>query len=96
MLAVSVDPAGDTPRTVKRYISQRSLVPQFRYLIGSRAQLTPIWAAWHVLAVRHRPDVVDHVAYTVLVDPTGKERVVYDARVKASQVLHDVRLLLAA
>jgi len=96
VLAVSVDPAGDTPRTVKRYISQRSLLPQFRYLIGSRAQLTPIWAAWHVLAVRHRPDVVDHVAYTVLVDPTGKERVLYDARVKASQVLHDVRLLLAA
>jgi len=96
VLAVSVDPAGDTPRAVKHYVAERGLLPQFRYLIGSRAQLTPIWAAWHVLAVRQRPDVVDHVTYTVLVDPTGKERVLYDARVKARQVLHDLGLLLPA
>lgn len=96
VLAVSVDPAGDTPRAVKRYVAERGLLPQFRYLIGSRAQLTPIWAAWHVLSVRQRPDVVDHVAYTVLVDPTGKQRVLYDSRVKARQVLHDLRLLLSA
>ncbi len=96
VLAVSVDPAGDTPRAVKRYVAERGLLPQFRYLIGSRTELTPIWAAWHVLAVRQGPDVVDHVAYTVLVDPTGKERLLYDSRVKARQVLHDLRLLFAA
>jgi hypothetical protein len=38
---------------------------------------------------------VDHVAYTALVDPTGKERVLYDSSVRASQVLHDLRVLLA-
>ena len=96
VLAVSVDPAGDTPRAVKRYVAERGLLPQFRYLIGSRTELTPIWAAWHVLAVTQGPDVVDHVAYTVLVDPTGKERLLYDSRVKARQVLHDLRLLFAA
>jgi protein SCO1/2 len=96
VLAVSVDPKGDTPRAVKRYIAQRGLQPQFRYLIGSKAQLTPIWAAWHVLAVSQKPDVVDHVAYTMLVDPRGKERLLYDAQVKARQVLHDLRLLLTA
>src|SRR5438876_11150818 len=37
VLAVSVDPAGDTPRAVKRYIAERGLLPQFRYLIGSLA-----------------------------------------------------------
>jgi protein SCO1/2 len=95
VLAVSVDPAGDTPRAVKRYIAQRGLLPQFRYLIGSRQQLRPIWAAWHVLAVRTKPDVVDHVAYTMLVDPSGKERVLYDSRVKAHQVVHDLRLLIS-
>jgi protein SCO1 len=96
VLAVSVDPKGDTSRAVKRYIAQRGLLPQFRYLIGSKAQLTPIWAAWHVLAVRQKPDVVDHVAYTMLIDPTGKERLLYDAQVKGRQVLHDLRLLLTA
>ena len=95
VLAVSVDPAGDMPRAVRRYIAQRGLLPQFRYLIGSRQQLTPVWAAWHVLAVRAKPDVVDHVAYTMLVDPTGKARVLYDSRVKAHQVVHDLRLLIS-
>ena len=96
VLAVSVDPKGDTPRAVKRYIAQRGLLPQFRYLVGSKAQLTPIWAAWHVLAVNQKPAVVDHVAYTVLVDPRGRMRLLYDAQVKARQVLHDLRLLTAS
>jgi protein SCO1/2 len=95
VLAVSVDPKGDTPRAVKRYIAQRGLLPQFRYLIGSKAQLTPIWATWHVLAVSQKPDVVDHVAYTVLIDPKGRMRLLYDAQVKAREVLHDLRLLAA-
>ena len=95
VLAVSVDPKGDTPRAVKRYVAERGLLPQFRYLIGSKAQLTPIWTAWHVLAVSRKPGVVDHVAYTVLVDPKGRMRLLYDAQVKARQVLHDLRLLSA-
>jgi protein SCO1/2 len=95
VLAVSVDPKGDTPAAVKHYIAQRRLLPQFRYLLGTRAQLKPIWDAWHVLAVAS-PTVVDHVAYTALVDPAGKERVLYDSKVKASQVLHDLRLLMSA
>jgi protein SCO1/2 len=95
VLAVSVDPKGDTPPAVKRFIAQRGLLPQFRYLIGTRAQLTPIWAAWHVLAVQSKPGVVDHVAYTVLVDPKGRMRLLYDAQVKARQVVHDLRLLTA-
>ena len=94
VLAVSVDPAGDTPRAVRAYTRRMRLLPQFRYLIGSRSALRRVWGAWHVLAVASRPDVVDHVAYTALVDPTGKERVLYDASVHASQVLHDLRVLL--
>jgi protein SCO1 len=95
VLAVSVDPKGDTPAAVKRYIAQRGLLPQFRYLIGTKAQLAPVWARWHVVAVA-APGVVNHVAYTALVDPAGKERVLYDSKVKASQVLHDLRFLMSA
>ena len=95
VLAVSVDPKGDTPAAVRAYERRMHLVPQFRYLIGSRAELLRVWKAWHVLAVSTKPDLVDHVAYTALVDTTGKERVLYDSSVKARQVLHDLRVLLA-
>ena len=47
-----------------------------------------------MLSVAASPDVVDHVAYTALVDPLGKQRVLYDSKVKAAQVLHDLRLLM--
>jgi protein SCO1/2 len=95
VLAVSVDPKGDTPTAVKRYVSVRGLLPQFRYLIGTRARLSPVWAAYHVLAVSKKPNVVDHVAYTVLIDPKGRMRLLYDAQVKARDVVHDLRLLSA-
>jgi protein SCO1/2 len=94
VLAVSVDPVGDTPAAVRAYRRRMHLVSRFHYLIGTRAHLLPVWRAWHVLAVLRKPDVVDHVAYTALVDPSGKERVVYDARVQAQQIVHDFRLLL--
>jgi protein SCO1 len=93
VLAVSVDPKGDTAAAVRTYEKAKHLQPAFHYLIGTRAQLRPVWAAWHVLAVDRKPDLVDHVAYTALVDPAGKQRVLYDAQVNAQQVLHDLRLL---
>ena len=70
------------------------LAPQFRYLIGSAAELRRAWASWNVLSVRESAELVDHVAYTALVDPTGKERVLYGAQVHAKDVLHDLRILM--
>ncbi len=93
VLAVSVDPKGDTPAAVRAYAKSKHLEPAFHYLIGTRAQLRPVWAAWHVLAVDGKANLVEHVAYTALVDPAGKERVLYDAQVNAQQVLHDLRVL---
>ena len=93
VLAVSVDPKGDTPAAVRAYVKQKHLVPQFHYLIGTPAQLRPIWATYHVAAVARSVGLVDHVAYTVLVDPQGRERLLYDAQVKAEMVVHDLRVL---
>jgi protein SCO1/2 len=95
VLAVSVDPRGDTRAAVRRYIAARGLLSQFRYLIGTKAELQKAWAAWHVIAVRESPDLVDHVAYTALVDPNGKQRVLYDSKVTAAEVLHDLRKLMS-
>jgi protein SCO1/2 len=93
VLAVSVDPKGDTPAAVRAYAKRMHLEPGFHFLIGTRAALHPVWAAWHVLAVDRKPDLVDHIAYTALVDPTGKQRLLYGSQVTATQVLHDLRLL---
>jgi cytochrome oxidase Cu insertion factor (SCO1/SenC/PrrC family) len=46
------------------------------------------------LSVQRKPDLVDHVAYTALVDPSGKQRVLYGSGVRAQQVVHDLRRLM--
>jgi protein SCO1/2 len=93
VLAVSVDPKGDTAADVRAYEKRMHLQPSFHFLIGTRAQLRPVWSGWHVLAVDRSPDLVDHTGYTALVDPSGKQRLLYDSQVNAQQVLHDLRLL---
>jgi protein SCO1/2 len=96
VLAISVDPRGDTAKAVRAYEKLHHLVPEFHYLIGSKPELLQVWKAWGVAAVASDPELVDHTAYTMLVDRAGKGRVIYDAHIQSKQVVHDVRALLAA
>ena len=93
VVAVSVDPKGDTPAAVRAYAHSHRLSSTFHYLIGARSQLQPVWRAWHVATVPGPSKTVSHSAFEVLVDPKGRERVYYDAKVRAADVLHDLRRL---
>ena len=93
VLAVSVDPRGDTPQAVRHYVRLHRLLPQFRYLTGSRRQLAPVWSAYHVAASLNNLDLIDHTAYELLLDPKGVGQVIYHAHVHASDVAHDIRIL---
>jgi protein SCO1 len=95
VLAISVDPEGDTPKAVEAYAKAHHLLPEFHYLIGSRQELTEVWKDYDVAAVASDPELVDHTAYTMLVDRSGEGRVIYDASVKAKDVVHDVDELLS-
>lgn len=94
VLAVSVDPKGDSARSVRAYVKAHHLVANFHYLIGTRSQLERVWHAYHVAVIVRKGAVVPHSAYTVLVDQRGRARVIYDSHIKARDVEHDVRLLL--
>jgi protein SCO1 len=96
VLAVSVDPEGDTEESVDKYAKAHHLLPEFHYLIGTRDELTQVWKDYDVAAVASDPELVDHTAYTMLVDRSGEGRVIYDASVKAKDVVHDVDELLSS
>jgi len=96
VLAVSVDPGGDTPENVDKYAKAHHLLPEFHYLTGTRAELMQVWKDYDVAAVAWDPELVDHTAYTMLVDRSGGGRVIYDASVKAKDVVHDVNELLSS
>lgn len=74
VLAISVDPAGDTPARVRRFLVEQRLAGRMRYLLGSRAQLAPIWRAY---GIQPQGKGYEHSASTVLVDGDGVQRLGY-------------------
>jgi len=95
VLALSVDPGGDTPRAVDAFVRNHRLLPQFHYLTGTSRQLQPIWDAYQVTPVGSGGPDPDHTLYTLVVDRSGTARVLFDALARPPAITHDVRLLLA-
>jgi protein SCO1 len=94
VLAVSVDPKGDTAGAVRSFVAAHRLLPQFRYLRGSAAQLEPVWAAYHIAAdPLQGTTAIGHSAFVLLVDRQGVERLLYDSSVKAGDIVHDIDTL---
>lgn len=55
--AISVDPVADTPARAKDFIRLRSLDPAtFKYLLGTREQLAPIWARYGIAPINATPE----------------------------------------
>jgi protein SCO1/2 len=79
VLAVSVDPRYDTRAAVREFIAVHRLLPQFRYLTGSRAQLAPVWQAYNVFVVQKNPDLMAHTASIFLIGRDGSPRMVFPA-----------------
>jgi protein SCO1 len=94
VLAVSVDPAHDTPQAVRAFARAHALLPQFHYLVGAAGELRPVWQAYNVLTEVQNVERVSHSAYVLLLDRTGKPRLYYRPSVGAEAVLRDVRRLL--
>ncbi len=74
VLAISVDPKGDTPLHVKRFLVKQHLTGRMRYLTGTHAQLAPVWRAY---GVQPQGQGYEHTAATVIVDGDGRQRVGY-------------------
>ena len=56
IVAVTVDPEHDSVDKVRQYSDQRGLTNQWRFLVGTRDQLTPVWGAYHITAQPDAPD----------------------------------------
>lgn len=92
-LAVSVDPANDSRASAKAFNSEQRMTGRLTWVLGSRAQLAPIWKAYGATSQR---DDLEHNARFVLVDPKGIQRVGYPPdKVTPERVAHDLRLLAA-
>ena len=100
IIAVSVDPKGDTPKTVKAFLEQHQMTGKMEYLIGSRLQLESVWSKWDIAAknspTAKDPDAVEHSALIYGISGSGKITTVYPSNFKPSEIVHDVPLLASS
>jgi protein SCO1 len=90
-LAVSVDPKNDTPRTAKAFLLKQHLTHRMQFLLGTRAQLAPVW---HDYYIQPQGNGYEHSAYVLLIDKQGRQRESFPVQQLVSEDLaHDIRLL---
>jgi protein SCO1/2 len=98
IVAVSVDPKGDTPATVKAFLAAHEMTGRMEYLIGARKELAPVWRAYGV-QVEASPDkreqTVGHSAFLYGITGRGRVLVLYPPTFDPSWVAHDAPLLAA-
>jgi protein SCO1 len=100
IVAVSVDPIGDTPKTVKAFLKVHQMTGRMDYLIGSEKQLAPVWKEYDISASgspdsREAPEhrTVSHTALVYGITAKGRWLALYDDVFKPSEIAHDVPLL---
>jgi len=92
IVAVSVDPRGDTAASVERFLRQHEMLGRMQYLIGSARELARTWAAWSVGSEREvgQPDLVAHSALVYGISASGRLMTIYPATFEPSEIAHDV------
>ena len=97
IIAVSVDPRGDTPSTVKAFLQEHRMTGRMEYLIGSHPELEKVWRDWSILAkatpITKDPDLVEHSALVYGISASGRITTLYQHDFVPSQIVHDVPIL---
>jgi protein SCO1/2 len=91
-LAVSVDPAHDTPDSAEAFLVKRGLSGgRMHFLLGTRAQLAPIW---HAYGIQPQGNGFEHTARVLVIDRSGRQRVAFPVENLVDRDLaHDIRKL---
>lgn len=92
LVVVSVNPL-DTPASARAAIRHWGLaVSPWHWLMGTRAQLAPVWRAYHIYVKPAAGDIT-HTEALYLLDRRGDERSGYLYPYVPASVGHDLRLL---
>lgn len=94
IIAVSVDPKGDTPATVKAFLAAHEMAGRMEYLIGSFKQLSPVWRAYGV-QVQGSAEAreVSHSAFLYGITGRGSALVLYPPTFDPGWIAHDAPIL---
>lgn len=92
-LAVSVDPRADTIAHVERFLLEQHIAGRVPYLVGTRAELVPVWRQFGVAPEERGRE---HAVSVVLLDRMGHQRVGFGADdLSVAALAHDLGALAA-
>jgi protein SCO1/2 len=94
LIAVSVDPIGDTPTTTRAFVVAHRLEGSLRYLIGSQAALARVWQAYGIAQAVSTRDVL-HSDVIYLIDKKERGRVLLHSTVGPDALAADLTLLVS-
>jgi protein SCO1/2 len=93
-IAISVDPAQDTPASRDRFLAKYGMTGRLEYLNGPRSVLRRIWHAYAVQPLEGAGRADNHSAFVFLIDRRGYERVGYPVTALTPESLaHDIATL---
>jgi protein SCO1/2 len=97
IVAVSVDPKGDTRKSIGDFLARHHMTGRMQYLVGTPKELAAVWQAWGVGSEKDasQPQFINHSGLIYGVTASGKRVAVYASNFKPSDVAHDVPLLAA-
>lgn len=96
IVAVSVDPSGDTREAVRGWLDRLNLPDNFHYLVGSEAELEPTWDSYYAAPQVPGDPESSHSASIWMVDAEGRIRTKFSAGapVPPADIAHDFEVLL--
>lgn len=97
VVAISTDPRGDTPETVRSFLAAHEMTGRMRYLLGGAGELAGVWKAWGVGSEREaaNPELVAHTALVYGISASGRITTIYPSSFEPAQIVHDVPRLAA-
>ena len=94
VLAISVDPKGDTIAAALAFSKEHRMVTSWHFLIGTQAELAPVWSAYTIDAQPVAATVSMHTAVLFVIDQQGRERLLLDQDFTPAQLTSDLKTLL--
>jgi protein SCO1 len=98
VISVSVDPRGDTPKSIAKFLKAHGVLGRMQYLVGSKHELARAWKAWGVGSERDasNPELINHSGLVYGISAQGKITTLYSANFKPREIVHDAPLLASS
>ncbi|MBJ7330899.1 MAG: SCO family protein [Solirubrobacteraceae bacterium] len=91
VVAISVDPANDTPFRARKFMLEQQMTGRMRFLLGPRAALQRQWEAY---GIRPQKEDLEHTASLVILDGQGRQRIGFPIdKLTPEGLAHDLRAM---